>query len=207
MVVAPFLYRLQFGGKSHLTDEWTNSLMLHAAAPLAIDPLPYWTALRAWFVSPAARHTPQAFLEFVKLNAVNPETGKYASQAQTIVHVSPVGGGGGTGPQAPQLTVAVSLMTGVSRGRGHIGRIFPPNSTAFALGADGRISIAEQGQIAEAARTMIAAVNAVGAPKVVIFSKVAQTVTPVTAVAVGRVIDTQRRRRSSLAEERVVVPL
>jgi hypothetical protein len=56
--------------------------------------------------------------------------------------------------------------------------------------------------IAGQAATMLQGLNALFTPggRLVIWSKAAQTVTDITAIRVGHVVDTQRRRRRSLSE-------
>lgn len=127
----------------------------------------------------------------------------------------------------PQATIAVTLTTGVPRGYASKGRIYlPPTSTAKPQ-ADGLIPAAFAGIVAASMVRLINAINAntvVG--NVMIYSRgkgvpsfdadhnrVEYTYPnpgasrPVTGVRVGRVVDTQRRRRRSLPETPTVLPL
>lgn len=136
----------------------------------------------------------------------------------------------GTPPagQTPQSTVAVTLTTAVPRGLASKGRIFlPPSQRYQPATADGLLSTADATSIRQSIIVLINAINAnteVG--NVQVFSRgkgeasynavkkrVEYTypntgaVNNVTGVRVGRVVDTQRRRRRSLAEQPVAASL
>lgn len=138
--------------------------------------------------------------------------------------------GTGTPPagQTPQSTIAVTLTTPVPRGLASKGRIYlPPSQRYQPLAADGLLSTADANSIAQSVRVLINAINAnteVG--NVQIFSKGkgvptynstrnrieytypnAGAVNNVSGVRVGRVVDTQRRRRRSLNESPQVAAL
>jgi hypothetical protein len=107
----------------------------------------------------------------------------------------------------PQATVVVSLRSGSVLGKGNYGRMYIPHSGQGAS-AEPRMSVALAGGIADDAAVFVEAVNAVGATvapaaQVRIMSQALPTpqARHVTEVGVGRVVDTQRRRRNALAEE------
>lgn len=158
--------------------------------------------------------------------------GKYpdGEVAYSHFYLPPIAGQ--VAPQAfanplPQSTIACTLTTAVPRGLASKGRIFCPPSAQQALGADGRIPEGNAQNIAASVRDFINAINAntvVG--NIAIFSrgKGVGTYDPVknkiiytypnpgafnvvTGVSVGRVVDTQRRRRRSMAESPVVSQL
>jgi hypothetical protein len=108
----------------------------------------------------------------------------------------------------PQATLAVTLLTAVARGRGSKGRFYLPPS-GLVVQADGRITAANADAVETAARTWLLAVNATAqVSNVVVMSKLgAGTTNDVTAVGVGRVTDTFRSRRRSLAEGRTPLAL
>jgi hypothetical protein len=148
-----------------------------------------------------------AKLEWIKYNVIDPVTGRYAdpTQSHTFNVVPPTPGLYSPGP--PQLTMAISLLTDQARGRGHAGRVYPPSGGLNALGADGRMAVLDTQNSANAFRTLLMAIQTAGSTDIVIYSKAAQSFTAVTKTSVGRVLDTQRRRRSSLSEERWTSPV
>jgi hypothetical protein len=129
--------------------------------------------------------------------------------------------------QIAQESVAVTLTTALPRGYASKGRIYLPPSYHYAPAADGLLTVADATALANSVRKLINAINAntvVG--NVMIYSKGkgvpsynqarnrieytwpnAGASQVVTGVRVGRVVDTQRRRRRSLAELPQVVAL
>lgn len=122
--------------------------------------------------------------------------------------------------QLPQGTVCVTLTTAVPRGLASKGRIYLPGSSRYVPQSDGLITSTNANAIAASIKRLINEINAnteVG--NVMIYSRGKGVPTydaqhkrveytypnpgasrPVTGVRVGRVVDTQRRRRRSLAE-------
>jgi hypothetical protein len=121
----------------------------------------------------------------------------------------------------PQLATAVTLTTALPRGRGSKGRIFLPALGETNPEADGRMSAGHALVIANSIRRMIIEINGnalVGSVQVMSRGKAERgpalpngnpTYTypnpgvsnNVTGVRVGRVEDTQRRRRRALQED------
>jgi len=123
-------------------------------------------------------------------------------------------------PDVPQLTVCCTLQTAVPRGRGARGRVYPPPQR-FNIGADGLLIAGDAAVFALRMAALVTAINArplVG--NVAVMSRGKREAGPivngkqtwtypnpgstnnVTSVGVGRVVDTQRRRRRSLIESR-----
>jgi hypothetical protein len=122
--------------------------------------------------------------------------------------------------QLPQGTVVATLTTALPRGLASKGRIFLPPSSEYLPGADGRIPVGGADHLRDSVLKLIRAINGdalVG--NVTVFSRgrgvpaynadkhrVEYTFPNpgskqiVTGVRVGRVVDTQRRRRRSLLE-------
>lgn len=122
--------------------------------------------------------------------------------------------------QAPQDTVAVTLLTAKPRGYASKGRIYPPQSIEMQLGADGKLPTVKAAILAASFKKLLDNINAssyVG--QVAVYSKGkgvpsydtahnritytypnVGTKEPVTGVSVGLVMDTQRRRRRQLLE-------
>lgn len=120
----------------------------------------------------------------------------------------------------PQGSLAMTLTTAVPRGLASKGRVYLPPSLRYQPFTDGLLPVAETQKLADSFLNLIKEINAdplVG--NVAIFSRGkgvaafdavkkkvrysypgAGAVNNVTGVRVGRVVDTQRRRRRSLAE-------
>ncbi len=152
-------------------------------------------------------HLKQLFPSHVKLLEVKAAEigpdGRYASAPAIVVRPTP-----GTGPAVnlpPQVCVAVSLVT-ERRGASGRGRFYLPTPSFIPLASDGRISQANAQTITNQAAAFLSALNGpAGFGNVVVASTKGFT-TVVTAVRVGRVLDTIRSRRTSI-DELHTVPL
>lgn len=139
-----------------------------------------------------------------KLNRIG-TNGKYMdNEAFETVLPGPVAGSSANSIPA-QVAHAVTLQTGIARGRGSKGRFYlPPLGTHATLGTDGRITTTVRDQLATACVALIDDINDVyaGAGAVGVASDVGSGVhAAAVEVRVGRVPDTIRSRRSSLAED------
>jgi len=114
-----------------------------------------------------------------------------------------------------QNTVVVTLHTAAAGPTGK-GRFYIPTPVVGTLGQDGRMSTGARDAITTAAVGFIQAVNTAANlmdanSKVVVASGgsitkgIPAALRTVTGVSVGRVVDTQRRRRADQLEERVRV--
>lgn len=151
----------------------------------------------------------QAKLTSVKVNRIN-SAGLYEDPV-TIEHVygSPIAGGTGV-IQPAQMATAVTLRTAVERGLASKGRMYLPATLGFvtALGADGRATVANAREAANAVKTLIDGINLIYATpptgvagRVSVMSNVgAGFIREVTGTSCGRVPDTMRSRRSKLDE-------
>lgn len=196
------LLKLAWGGRFNDIDSWTNSLMLITTGAPVKTPFDYLVPLTNWMMQNAVRHNKGAVLDFIKLNEINPLTGKYADVTVSHTHlVSPgIVNDAATVGTIPQAALACTLLTAVSRGRTSHGRIFVPYQIPVTL-EGGILPVNQQTSNAATFKAFINEINAIDATAgVVVFSKIGQLAAPVTAVSVGRVIDTQRRRRRSLIE-------
>lgn len=136
--------------------------------------------------------------------------GKYPPGHNSVerLRATPLAGGSNASSTGiPQVTCCVSLSTSKSRGAGSKGRFYPPPTGMQPL-TDGRISVDNATAFAGLAKTFLTAVNNSGLGTVSVLSTVGDgSALPASGVRVGRVLDTQRRRRNSLTEEYVSVPL
>lgn len=211
------LRRLVFGGRLFDTEGWSCSL--HLDGPTvngSIDAVTFKPALTAWFTAPNSLISAAAKLDYIKYNRVVPfilPNGKTSMRYQDDVtneHQQMDMGTGAREIGPPQNSVAISLKTGVARGRAHMGRFYPPHG-AIPLSSDGRLSASTASSIAVLAATLIRELNAVVAIEsgsaVVVFSNLGQIVNNVQTVSVGRVVDTMRSRRTSLPEQPSEAPV
>lgn len=206
------LYRLQFGGKVFADERWSCSLHMNSPDPVNTAAADFVVPLSQWFSSHDAGNSDSTTLDEVKFNKIakvvlpgGQVRWRYANQVTDVAPLAvPVSGNQNQMP--PQCTLSLGLTTALKRGRGHAGRIYPPSGLDDLQNqiADGRVSAPEAMARAQAFRTLLLDLNAPGGGllmSVVVFSAVAETVEPVTGVRCGRVIDTMRSRRTSLAED------
>lgn len=145
----------------------------------------------------------------LKMNLIN-ENGKYANEADTFALyesdlTAPIKGNTASRVE-PQRTIAVTTTTDAIRGRAHRGRFYLPGF-AINVANDLRITTVQAQGIADSAAAFLAALDRpentkgwVLAPAVVSNIGVPGQIRRITGVRVGRVVDTQRRRRFSLDE-------
>lgn len=202
------LYRLVWGGRLYEAEQWSCSLHVNSPAGLNLAASTFQAALTAWMGDGGAAINDKAHLDEIKFNEIVPTTGRYALPTTNVLAQNDIAVGTTQGG-APQLSLVISLRTALPRGRGHAGRFYSPTGN-LGVGSDGRISAVAAAGAAAAGAQLVSSINdvvAVGTGKVVVFSKIAQTVQEVTSVRVGRVIDTMRSRRTSLSEEPSAAPL
>ena len=205
------VYRLDFGGPLY-ADIWQCTLHMEGAgmptADAALDDLV--KDLSTWMA--ASNSASSASLAWVKFNEIDPLTRRYKSSTETHERIltTPVKGRV-EGFGMPQQTLCISLLTGAKRGLASRGRFYPP-ATIASLGADGTVNPNAVQATAAAARTLITNLNnwpgtdtPMGGSVVVLGGN--GVTRPVTAVSVGNVMDTQRRRRSKLRESYTTLAL
>jgi len=200
-------YRLSFGGPLFTDEEWSCRLNITSSGTLpdstaADGMLPdLVTALSTWIAMESSHMSNEAKLSWVKFNEIN-ALGHYVDPSNSrVAEVNPVVTGYGAASLPPQVAVVVSLKTAHTRGKAHAGRMFTP-----AVGCTASTGYCSVGsEIATAATGLLNAINAVVTPAgVSIISSTGES-NHVTRVAVGRVFDTMRTRRRSLAESPYVL--
>lgn len=171
---------------------------LGAVEPVSVE-------IRAWWLDTNSPGVISSSLGWVKHNRIGVD-GRYLRDTTNLVEFDPViaGPGGASSIKPNQVALAVTLETGQQRGLAHRGRMFLPAPRWNVLG-DGRISAADAASAATGVASLFSALNAI--PEfgtVAIYSDVREgAMRPVTDVTCGRVYDTIRSRRTSMAEERV----
>lgn len=212
---------IQWGGALPGNEIWSNSLRASSSGTgdgayvPAPEDMQAWlegplqTAVAAFHQRPGTHVSGLATLTFVKANAVN-TTGHYIEPVTLeYVYPSPLPGGGSGNQMPNQVTLVVSTTTGLSRGPAHRGRFYLPLPAVQLGGADGRIQLQNAVDVANSAAQFVMEVadtpglDLLQPLKAVVMSrKVGAPATHViTGVEVGRVLDTQRRRRSELPED------
>lgn len=126
--------------------------------------------------------------------------GKYGADGESVEWLKASPSNGGSGNAYPQIALVTSNRTARARGYASNGRNYWP-SACPPLASDGLISVADAESVRANAVFLIDAINDADVGRVVVGSVAgAGRLEPVTAVRVGRVMDTQRRRRNNLAE-------
>lgn len=200
-------YYIQWGGKLPGGESWSCGVRMYStvAGPIVNDVAVLngaKTAIQTYHTSTTAYIAGAAKLSFVKANVIGTD-GHYQDLAtQEAVLADIPGGGAATPPHPNQIALAISLVTGFTRGPAHRGRFYMP-LPMFLPAADGLISASDRDYAKGAAQGLLTQLNAITANlKVGVFSRKlgAAGHRAVTGIEVGRVLDTQRRRRRSLAE-------
>lgn len=199
---------LQWGGNLPGGDEWSCGLRMASTGNVSNSQDPaamlngVSSAVQTYHQTAGTHISPRATLTFVKLNYIDP-SGHYAEDTTFEKAMANIQGGGSSSVLVPnQVAYVVSLTTGFSRGPAHRGRFYLPLPT-FPLDTDNRIQVTNQTQAVTAANALVSALNAVNPDyDVAVFSRKlgAPAHRLVTGVQVGRVLDTQRRRRNKVAE-------
>lgn len=202
----PHIY-VQWGGKLPGGETWSCGFRMRKKTAGAVDSgagllVGVSAAIATYHSSAQLNLSGLALLSFVKVNAIN-TAGHYASDGTNEAIYGDLPGGASNSPKYPnQITCAISLTTGFSRGPAHRGRFYVPLPAAD-VSADGRIAEATANNMSVATDALMAAVNSVNADyEMAVFSRKAGAPgnRRVTGNQVGRVLDTQRRRRRSLIE-------
>jgi hypothetical protein len=203
-------FKGHFGDATNVYEEWQFGLKC------AIDPAAFVTAdaqvaadgARAAFNTHIApRLTSNKRLTLVQASSVG-DDGKWARKGDggfvTAVNLTQSPGSNASSIKyPPQLALAISLVTPRAGATGK-GRFYLP-LTGVVVGDDLRLTQAAVDVEVAAAKAFLNAINAIGAPIGVFSSK--GYASEVTAVRVGRAVDTQTRRRGDLIEGYAQLPL
>jgi hypothetical protein len=228
MPTYPHHLLLSFGGPLGTTESWTCGVRLcgpgaeeMSGAELNTDAAAMVaqanTKVRAYLTSMGQLINGAAYHGFTKLNGIA-SNGRYTNQATTEIQHTPPFRLQSIAPTPFHLATVVTLDTGVKRGIASRGRYFLP-TRAQDVDMDGAVTVAVSQALADTARAFVTALGTwTGVPSgtawgAAVVSGGSQTGLsapgsllwrPVTGVRVGRVQDTQQRRRVALEEKYVV---
>jgi hypothetical protein len=218
MAYAPH-WLLNFGGEldplanSSWQEIWQCSMRFREVT--APDPESmiddFKTVLSAYVAASANQISAWSRLSFVKLNHIGAD-GLYTDPSHPHTrHFTGVPGAGiTTGNAYPTaMSLAYTWTTARVRGVGSKGRMFLPNSWARSSAGADVIPVANQTTVADAAKGLLTNFQTAGGDGDIvpcIASKVDASLTDVTGVRIGRVVDSQRRRRNALSEEYFSTP-
>jgi hypothetical protein len=204
---------VQWGGKLPGGEQWSCGLRLASTTPTQpVDPdvvngtglqTSIKNAIVAFHQSDKTNLGTGAKLSFVKTNVID-VTGHYKDPGATNEIVLADLPGAGTSPQVfpNQVALVVTFTTNFNRGPAHSGRIYLPLFNSV-LDSSGLVPAANADLVSQAADTLIASLNSTGGqftPAVFSRKTGAARHHQITGNRVGRVLDTQRRRRRSLPE-------
>lgn len=167
------------------TDKMTRNTQLG----IANEALAFWNAIRTNAPSDSK-------MIGVRINAVQAD-GRVVNGGNYLYLKTPVAGGGNAVSQLPaQLAVVMSLRTG-ARGAGGRGRMYLP-LTAISL-STGRIQTTQQTTLSAAGKALLEAMHTYGpVPAIVNARKLEYSA--IDRVAIGDLMDVQRRRREQVPE-------
>lgn len=202
------VYKLAFGGDLY-DDVWECGLHLGATTGGSADAYldDFTNDIKTWM--DAAGVISAATLKYVKLNEISATTRRYVDQSNSYERVgTPIYATSYGAQVLPQLTLCVSLGTGIKRGPAAHGRFYPPPISYIGSGlVSGRVSPSNVTSYLNACKAFIDNLNnqpgidGANSFTVVVLGK-GGVQRNVETVSVGDVVDTQRRRRNALVEKR-----
>lgn len=205
---SPHLY-VQWGGKLPGGEQWSCGFRMRKKSAGAIDSgsgllVGVAAALAEYHGRAGTLINDRAKLSFVKVNAITVD-GHYANDGTNQAIYGDLPGGVAGAPRCVpnQICMVVSLTTGFSRGPAHRGRFYLP-LPYMDVQTDGRIAADVAQSVSTSTDTLITNVNDVnGDYEMAVFSRKSGAAgnRRVTGNLVGRVLDTQRRRRRRLNED------
>lgn len=201
--------RLTWGGTScNGTEAWSTGLRFgNPVAGGTTDLSDVYDLIYGWLTDTPVGMSQLFRLGWVKLAVIGTD-GKYPPDTEALLYErAPEQAGSSALNHPSQVSLAVTLETGVTRGRAARGRMYLP-TTGQQVAADGRITTAQAEAVAVRTALFLDELTDLMAAPVWVMSDVgAGTSRAADAVSVGRVFDTQRRRRRQLDEDRFTAPI
>lgn len=196
-----------FGGISTDPGEVTDALLEDVAAAVAT----WWPKTSG--AAGGIGISGSALLTSIKLNRINTSGHYQDGETKQWIYPAPIAGPGFTGVP-PQLSLVASLRGVNPRAHAGKGRMYFPNSSAVQGALDtttGQLGTTVCTQHATGVMNLLMSINAAYVTNgVTAVAGIASNVgggawQPLTAIRVGRVIDTMRSRRNKLVEAPVEV--
>lgn len=194
-------------------EEWTTGFYMGLEASDALAPTQEFAdavkaAWNTYWTNSLSRFSSQWKYDYIKV-ATHGTDGKTIPDSVVYSYpVTPVSGGSTSDSFPPQVALVATLISANQRGLAAKGRMFLPGINAN-IGADGRIASSNQTDILTNFTTFMTSVNGIqNTPGVIVLASQGRkaplvggpTMKAVTAVRLGNVYDTQRRRRNQLVE-------
>jgi hypothetical protein len=149
----------------------------------------------------------------IKIARIDQDGSTMTDQVEYYVYGTPITGANGGGSFPPQIAVVGTMISSNVRGLAAKGRMYLPGINYGLSNTDGLIPTTEQGNIANGFNTFLSSVNeSADVPGAVILASKGRNPLGFPTVGVnknvehiriGRVYDTQRRRRNALSEQYV----
>lgn len=161
-------------------------------------------AVAAYFNDAQVAISGKATLEWVKLAGVGKD-GLYFRDPVIHDYPTPIIGSNVTNP-APQLSLALTFRSSKMRAPGRDARIFLP-LPGSSVGSDGKLAMASVTSISVKTAQLIQDIEEGlelledDRPQLIVASQKTESNNVVQTVRVGRMVDTQRRRRNKFTEE------
>lgn len=145
-----------------------------------------------------SRWSPSVTFDGTRISVIE-DDGKVSVSGESI-EATPIPGAAATGQTPPECAIVVSLRTATPGPRGR-GRMYLPAPASGMLTSTGMLNAGIVGDAADGMQAFINHVNAETTMEPVgVASMVGGGVSTVTSIRVGNVMDSQRRRRSAIAE-------
>jgi len=194
------LYRHRLEG-TFPGETWSFGLYTDSTLSLAAMQSAWMTGITNFWADATALFCTDVETTRATTVELDPLTGKQLTGAENVRSDA----GTSTATCLPfQCAPVVSLRTNTLSRSGR-GRFYAPSLAVDQVVA-GRMSITARDTLADAAESLVAGLTA-GGGTLVIYHRGSASTTPVTSLDVGDVIDTQRRRRNKLIEDRTSRPL
>jgi hypothetical protein len=166
-----------------------------------------FTDWAGWVQDSGSRCSTHVWLDGLKFYSIGPD-GKI-DQDPVIANGTPAMGQTPTGLHPWQVSVVVSLQAG-ARGKGRLGRIYLPPQ-GFSITQDGQIDPTQHSSMFASVQNLMSTLSNkpgvdVGFGIAIAGKTGSGTLRPVETLKMGRVADTQRRRRRSLEESYATTP-
>jgi hypothetical protein len=200
-------FYVQWGGKLPGGETWSCGFRMLNPAEHKVTDGPQLlvgisAAISTFHSEIKSNISPRAKLSFVKVNSIELDGTYTLDTTQEATYADKAGSGSDALTPPNQVAWAVSLLTGYSRGPAHAGRFYLP-LPALAIQSTGTVTALACTDLKTVLATLRTACNA-AVPGYVMAVMSRKKDNPghraVTGFEVGTVLDTQRRRRRSVAE-------